>query len=91
MHDLYTGPDLVNAESDVFIDGSKVIDIDTPVLQGVVIMAMQVRNNGYRPGRNRPWTALPAARLGGMAVQPGPETRVMTGDITCDRNGHNQH
>jgi len=66
--------DTVSAESDVTVDGSNVIDIDTSALQLIVALAIQLRNNGHRlywvsPSKD----LLTTAHLSGLTAQLGLE------------------
>jgi ABC-type transporter Mla MlaB component len=70
--DLCAHLETVNAESDVTVDGSKVIDIDTSALQLLAALAIQLRNNG----RRLHWTSpsnnlLTMANLSGLTAQLG--------------------
>jgi len=48
MREFFIQLDTVSAESEVTVDGSNVIDIDTSALQLIVALAIQLRNNGHR-------------------------------------------
>lgn len=66
--------DAVNTESDVTVDGSKVIDIDTSALQLLAALAIQLRNNGHRLCWITPSERLVAtAKLSGLTTQLGLE------------------
>ena len=65
----------VSADSDVTVDGSKVIDIDTSALQLLVALAIQLRNNGHRLQWVSPSSSLVStAHLSGLTSQLGLET-----------------
>jgi len=66
--------DSVSTESDVTVDGSNVIDIDTSALQLLVALAVQVRNNGRKILWVSPSVSLlTTAQLSGLAAQLGLE------------------
>ena len=66
--------DTVNAENDVTVDGSRVIEIDTSALQLLVALAIQLRNNGRRLCWISPSSSLlTVAHLSGLAGQLGLE------------------
>ena len=67
--------DAVNAENDVTVDGSNVLDIDTSALQLLAALAIQLRNNGRRLCWISPSDHLVStAHLSGLTTQLGLET-----------------
>lgn len=66
--------DAVNADNDVTVDASKVIDIDTSALQLLAALAVQLRNNGRRLCWISPSDSLmTTAHLSGLTAQLGLE------------------